>query len=136
VFCLTDEPTENLLMKERGPTTTQRTAMWFDQDLFKGVIDEDLDEQIELDKLMTSKKRKVDESVCRKLWTSTESNTDQMVKQKYVDIKPEPVEVKQELKQEFPDSDDEGDQDEDDQSGEESDYDSEDGDGYVSMKFG
>jgi len=59
-----DGPREGLLMKDMlaQPTVTQRTAMWFDQDIFKDAIDEDLDEQVALSKLQAVKKRKVSET--------------------------------------------------------------------------
>lgn len=65
---LEPEKGESLLMRDPdAPTTSQRTSMWFSQDLFKDVDigdDDEAAEQLEIKKLLAerSKKRKVDEN--------------------------------------------------------------------------
>jgi hypothetical protein len=64
----TDEPDETLLVRDPDtPSTSQRTKMWFAQDLFKDVDlgeDDEAADQLHLKKMMAerSKKRKIDEN--------------------------------------------------------------------------
>eukprot|EP01122_Echinamoeba_exundans_P005638 TRINITY_DN1578_c0_g1_i1.p1 TRINITY_DN1578_c0_g1~~TRINITY_DN1578_c0_g1_i1.p1 ORF type:complete len:743 (+),score=274.30 TRINITY_DN1578_c0_g1_i1:181-2409(+) len=63
-----DEPDETLLMRDPdAPSTSQRTKMWFAQDLFKDVDlgeDDEAAEQLQLKKMLAerAKKRKLDEN--------------------------------------------------------------------------